>query len=176
MSATVEETDGRPFFEEEEAVAMETYYHNFSHQEVLELVVGSLVGKAQSWLSEAKNEDLKGAANQTKIQMLNWGAGQLRALAEVIADIPDGELRERVVSETFDASNADLPTLQEETEAGVKADLEAIVKGEEVKHEEAAQAKDPAPADDSGDVPSGARPRSGERGNQRRRDDAGKGA
>ena len=77
-------------------VEMEAYYHLFTHGELVELFALALEGKAAGWENDAASEDLKGNANAGKISMLKWGAVQLRQLASVFQQIPDGEIRERI--------------------------------------------------------------------------------
>lgn len=79
----------------EDAIEMEMYVHSFTHEETIDLVTEALEGKAKQWESEAFTESFKGAANTSMIETLRWGAGQLRAIAQLIESVPPTELRAR---------------------------------------------------------------------------------
>ena len=70
----------------------EPYWHQYSHEEVLSLVCGALMGKAEQWDAEAAAEMQKGAANTTMVGTLRWGANQLREFANIVIHLPEGEM------------------------------------------------------------------------------------
>jgi hypothetical protein len=72
----------------------EPYWHQYSHEEVLSLVCGALMGKAEQWDAEAAAEMQKGAANTTMVGTLRWGANQLREFANIVIHLPEGEMVE----------------------------------------------------------------------------------
>lgn len=69
-------------------------YFEYSVDEILDKVTFALTRKADQWEAEASEEDKLGAANQTKMGMLRWGAVQLREIAGAVYACPRGEERE----------------------------------------------------------------------------------
>lgn len=93
------------------------YVHVFSKSDVVELVTAALEGKAVQWRVEAQTESQRGAANQSMILTLRWGADQLEELAAAIRDLPDYEMRTRTLEE------------DEEAQAHEELEMEAIAEG-----------------------------------------------
>lgn len=79
---------------------MESYYHVFTFEEVIGLIADAIDGKAEIWDGQAYQESRRGAANQSMVGTLKWGANQLRAIAGLVRKMPLGEVREREVDQT----------------------------------------------------------------------------
>lgn len=82
----------------EELPQMESFYHYFEFEDMKEIFVGALRGKAEFYSEEAAAESFKGAADRAKIATLKWAADQLQELANIVAAMEDGEMRERPIA------------------------------------------------------------------------------
>lgn len=60
----------------------------FTAEQYRTIVIASLEAKADVWEEEARGESLRGAANQSMMQSLRWGANQLREIGKVLKGIP----------------------------------------------------------------------------------------
>lgn len=65
-------------------------YREFTPAEIRLFAAELLRDKALEFETGAKQEDLRGAANQFKIAAFAWMAKELRQLAETVWDIPAG--------------------------------------------------------------------------------------
>lgn len=70
---------------------VEAYYRKYGHAELMGVIADAIDGKAEGYRMEAAEESVKGAADQTKMTVLRWGADQLDELARLIRNMPDGE-------------------------------------------------------------------------------------
>lgn len=96
-----------------------TYFRPFGVEDIRVLVAGALTGRADQWDEDAFVESQRGAANRAKVDTLRWGAVQLRELAGLVKNIPDGENTVYVVTEEDVSRLQDLFTITPEGEAAV---------------------------------------------------------
>ena len=60
----------------------------FTMEQYRSIVLASLDAKADVWELEAQTESLRGAANQSMMGALRWGANQLREIGKALKEIP----------------------------------------------------------------------------------------
>ena len=73
----------------------EMSYHVFTAYEIKQMILAAILERTTYFEGEAKLEDRKGAANQNKIMLYQFGRAELNDLASAITKLPDGEMRGR---------------------------------------------------------------------------------
>lgn len=104
----------------------EDFEYEFGPEDIKAMVAEALEGKAKLMEDNAAQESQLGAANITKVNYLRWAAGEFRAFAGLVRDIPESETRQRTVGPSEEEL---FPPVDEDADAYIAQVEEAL--GEE---------------------------------------------